>query len=535
LATQIPYPQKDLFRPGKARVYRGRELEQIAFPLGGIGTGSISLGGWGQLRDFEIFNRSHKGLDFHATFFSLYAKRAGETAVIRVVQGPVGSPDLTGDGGGHYLRGTGAGLPHFRECEFEGAFPFARLRLEDPAVPLRVTLEAFNPFVPHNPDDSSLPAAAFHFNLHNPGRKPVKAVLFANLENKLGFPEGKYDGPPDPMACAVIDHLERDGVRGLFMSTKKFPPESPRFGTMCLATTHADTRIQTRWLRAGWFDAWHRFWDRASEGELDERTERADCKEGTDIGSIALRATVPPGRTVRLPVYICWHIPNFEMYWHWKPEGSKPIWKNWYATRYADAAAVAAYLGANGERLYGETREFADALFASTLPAAALDAVSSQISILKTNTCIRLPDGAFWAWEGCYSRGGCCAGTCTHVWNYAQTLAALFPTLERSIREMDYTFNLQDDGKMTFRMPLPPGTKGDGKFHAAADGQMGGIMKVYREWQNGAGDEWLRRLWPGVKKALEYAWKEWDRDKDGVMEGVQHNTYDIEWHGPHPR
>jgi hypothetical protein len=161
-----------------------------------------------------------------------------------------------------------------------------------------------------------------------------------------------------------------------------------------------------------------------------------------------------------------------------------------------------------------------------------MDAVSSQISILKTTTCLRLEDGTFYAWEGCNPDSGCCQGTCTHVWNYAQALPWLFPSLARSVREADYAFNQQLDGHMTFRMPLPLGTPSDATFHAAADGQMGGVLKVYREWLICGDDEWLRALWPSVKKALEYAWLYWDRDRDGVMEGVQHNTYDIEFYGP---
>src|ERR1700745_3754343 len=49
--TPITYP----------RTFSGRQLEMVAFPLGGIGTGSISLGGRGQLRDWEIYNRPDKG------------------------------------------------------------------------------------------------------------------------------------------------------------------------------------------------------------------------------------------------------------------------------------------------------------------------------------------------------------------------------------------------------------------------------------------------------------------------------------------
>jgi non-lysosomal glucosylceramidase len=193
---------------------------------------------------------------------------------------------------------------------------------------------------------------------------------------------------------------------------------------------------------------------------------------------------------------------------------------------------VVEHVAWNHDHLERGTRAFAHALFSSTLPEAVLDAVSSQISILKTTTCLRLEDGTFYAWEGCGPKAGCCEGTCTHVWNYAQALPYLFPTLARSVREADYAANLHQDGHMTFRMPLPLGTTSEPSFHAAADGQLGGILKVYREWLLCGDDAWLERLWPHAKRALEYAWKYWDRDKDGVMEGIQHNTYDIEFYGP---
>ncbi len=518
---QIAYTLEELFAKGRPRIYRGRQLDQIAFPLGGIGTGSISLGGWGQLRDFEIFNRPHKGLMFDYTFFTLHAKTADGHSVTRVVQGPVGGDNFTDDGSGAAKRLNGGGLPRFRKAVFEGAFPFARLYLEDPKVPLRVTLEAYNPFIPLNPDDSGLPIAIFHFALYNPTDAPVEAVLFANLENKLGYPD---------VGRGVIEATDSGRVRGLKMSTRRHSSESPRYGTLALVTTHEKVQVQTHWLRAGWFDTLDDFWRQASNGYLRENREPAYREEGTDIGSIALHTTVSPGEEVRLPVWIVWHIPNFEMYW--SPAEPKPVWKNYYATQHADAIAVAEYVAQHIDRLEGDTRAFADALWSSSLPEAVLDAVSSQISILKTTTCLRLPDGTFYGFEGCNPQHGCCEGTCTHVWNYAQALAYLFPSLERSIREKDYAINLHADGHMTFRMPLPLGTIPEPTFHAAADGQMGGILKVYRDWQICGNDEWLKALWHSVKRALEYAWVQWDRDKDGVMEGVQHNTYDIEFHGP---
>lgn len=518
---QIPYTRDDLFARGKPRLYRGRQLDQIAFPLGGIGTGCIALGGWGQLRDFEMFNRPHKGLTFEYTFFTLHTRTADGNTCTRVVQGPVGGDNFTDDGSGAPKRLSGGGLPRFRQAVFEGAFPFARLYLQDPTVPLQVTLEAYNPFIPLQPDDSGLPIAIFHVILYNPTTAPVEAVLFANLENKLGYPE---------VGGGVIEVYESQQLRGLKMSTRKHAPDSPRYGTLALVTPHDQVQLQTHWLRAGWFDTLDDFWRQASSGQLRECREPAYREEGTDVGSIALQTTVPPGGEVRLPVWIVWHIPNFEMYW--SPVEPKPVWKNYYAVRHEDAIAVAEYVAHHLERLESDTRAFAQALWSSTLPEAVLDAVSSQISILKTPTCLRLPDGTFYGFEGCGMQFGCCEGTCTHVWNYAQALPYLFPSLERTIREKDYAINLREDGHMTFRMPLPLGTLPDHRFHAAADGQMGGILKVYRDWQISGNDEWLQTLWDRVKCALEYAWREWDKDKDGVMEGVQHNTYDIEFHGP---
>jgi uncharacterized protein (DUF608 family) len=72
------------------------------------------------------------------------------------------------------------------------------------------------------------------------------------------------------------------------------------------------------------------------------------------------------------------------------------------------------------------------------------------------------------------------------------------------------------------------------QFKPAADGQMGSVLKLYREWQISGDTTFLRKLWPEAKRALEFAWTFWDADRDGVMEGEQHNTYDIEFYGPNP-
>jgi hypothetical protein len=117
-------------------------------------------------------------------------------------------------------------------------------------------------------------------------------------------------------------------------------------------------------------------------------------------------------------------------------------------------------------------------------------------------------------------------------WNYAQALAFLFPQLERSVRLTDYQYNTLPDGEQKFRTMLPLRTGVVWNYVAAADGQMGTLMKLYREWLVSGDDAYLRSLWPQAKKTLAFAWRLWDPDRDGVMEGEQHNTYDIEFYGP---
>jgi len=293
-----------------------------------------------------------------------------------------------------------------------------------------------------------------------------------------------------------------------------------------LATTWQDAAVWAKWKDA----RISKFWEAIAWSD-DFPPENGDVP----IGTVAARVRLKPGESVTIPFILTWHFPNFE---HWQARAGqdgrkyRPVWRNYYATVWSDAWDAARYVVGEHDRLYSKTKLFHDALFASTLPTHVLDAVSSQISTLKTPTCLRLEDGTFYGFEGCKNDLGCCPGSCTHVWNYAQALPYLFPALQRSMREAGFKHSMRKDGFVQFRMPIPLGTKADFGFLPAADGQMGTIMQVYREWLICGDTEWLRRIWPSTRKALEFAWKYWDADKDGVMEGMQHNTYDIEFYGP---
>jgi hypothetical protein len=181
--------------------------------------------------------------------------------------------------------------------------------------------------------------------------------------------------------------------------------------------------------------------------------------------------------------------------------------------------------------LKSRTQAFQQALFHSTLPAFVLDAVSANLGILKSPTVLRLENGNLWGWEGCFPTAGCCHGSCTHVWNYAQAFPHLFPALERTLREQELERSMDERGHVTFRAALPDGAP-DHDFHAAADGQLGGIMKLYRDWQISGDLAWLKRLYPLAKRSLDFGIRNWDPEHHGALFEPHHNTYDIEFWGP---
>ena len=203
----------------------------------------------------------------------------------------------------------------------------------------------------------------------------------------------------------------------------------------------------------------------------------------------------------------------------------------WYARRFQNIEEVCKYWTQEYSTLLEFSTTFREAFYDSTLPPEVVEAVAANLTILKSPTVLRQHDGKLWAWEGCNDDSGCCAGSCTHVWNYAQAIPHLFPALERSLRETEFNDSQSAEGHQTFRAALPirPIAR---SYHAAADGQLGGIMKVYREWRISGDDSWLRRMWPQLKMSLDYCIRTWDPRHRGILEEPHHNTYDIEYWGP---
>jgi uncharacterized protein (DUF608 family) len=519
------------------RVFENESLRTVAFPLGGIGTGTVSLGGRGQLRDWEIFNHPAKGTVLPFTFFSLWCRPEGGDAVARLLERQMLPPF---DEGGGIPPARMAGLPRFRDAKFHGEYPFAWLDLSDPAVPVAATLRAWNPMIPLEADDSGIPVALFDWRITNPTDRPVEISLALNMLNPVGWDgHAPLGGRKAPFFGGnVNEERQANGLSGIRMFNERIAGDDPRHGTAAIGTTWEDVGICRAWERGAWFDDLQSFWDDfRDDGRVTGEPAPGPTPDGeTDVASVCAFARLEPGAAVEIPFTLAWSFPNLRNQWDPQERVRGAALGNRYAARFPDAWTAAAHVAENRARLEAETAAFHDALFDSTLPDEVLDAVSANMSIVRSTTCIRTADGRLNAFEGCSDTIGCCPMNCTHVWNYAQAMAWLYPALERTVRDTDFQANTTPEGDMAFRTLLPLiGERW--KHHPAADGQMGTILRLYREWKMSGDTDWLRGLWPAAKAALEFAWSPanpdgWDRDRDGVMEGIQHNTYDIEFAGP---
>jgi len=515
-AAEIAYP----------RTFTGRHLTAIAFPLGGVCAGSISLGGRGQLRDWEIFNRPDKGNAPSYAFPAIWVRAGNRKSIARVLESRL-QPPFTGASG---LGSNNApGLTRLASATFTGEFPLARVDFTDPTLPVKVSLDAFTPFIPHEPDESGLPVAILRYRVANPGPAPARVSIAWSIENPTGRTPSKD--------TRVNAYRSSDRLAGIFMSSPELPASDALKGSFVLAvldSTEARLTYLRGWERSRWWNSPMFFWDDFSaDGELGP-----ESSDPGPVGALALGRTIEPGAHADYTFLLAWHFPNRtprRCGWSSAPGDEDVLIGNHYATRFADAWSAAAHTAANLQALERKTRRFAAALRDSTIPAAIKDAAGANLSTLVTPVCFRTADGEFHGFEGASDHSGCCHGSCAHVWNYETATAHIFPSFARSLRGSAFGYQMDSNGGIRFRERLPH--NGESFPFAAADGQMGQIIHAYLDWQLSGDRAWLRDMWPRVKKATEFAWIPggWDPDKKGVLSGVQHNTYDVEFYGPNPQ
>lgn len=508
-----------------------RHVLQTALPMGGIGAGCICLNGYGALQDFSIYNRPHitaqrdENEPSEAAFALLHVK--GKQPVSRLIEGPVPTGKIYDQGlqGLGFRKGGQEGLPRFKKSAFWSGYPFGRVDLSDPKVPLEVEITGWNPFIPLDDVNSGIPCAIMEYKLRNTSAKPVEFAFSYHLSHLA---------PGTERGMAGSRNVVIPG-KGVFLTNNE-PAGADRHGSASLTVIGHRPKVKAMWLRGGWFDAISALWRECEQGIFTTNDGKEDAgKMGRNGGSLEVSGRLAPGKEMTIPVVLAWHFPNMNQEIGWEAKAKEkhgPFhWRLFYASQWNDARAVALHVHRFYEQLRARTVGFQHALLDSTLPKEVLDAVSANLAILKSPTVLRQENGNLWGWEGCRTDWGSCHGSCTHVWNYAQAFPHLFPHLERTLREQELERSMDERGHVSFRSALPDGPAGH-EYHAASDGQFGGIMKVYRDWQISGDTEWMRHLYPLAKRSLDYGIRTWDPDELGVLIEPHHNTYDIEFYGP---
>ncbi len=505
-------------------IYQGKYLNRVAFPIGGIGAGMFCLEGTGAISHMSVHNRPD--IFNEPCMFAAISVKGLENGA-KVLEGPVPGWKKFGDpGSGNGASGTSYGLPRFEYADFLARFPFGEIHLKDADIPLEVSVTGWSPFIPTDADNSSLPVGAIEYTFKNTGNKKVESVFSYNAKNFM-VPSRKV-GSINP-------------INSGFVLSYNWPQNGPQEnGDFAIFTDDPETVVDHCWFRGGWFDSMTMAWKTIANGEM---KSNPPVEKGAPGASLFVPVNLAPGKSKTVRLMMSWYVPETSLRLGTDPANAEeacddadcscnqPFYKPWYSGKFKSINEVVNYWRTRYNELRDKSELFKNTFYNSTLPPEVLEAVAANLTILKSPTVLRQTDGKLWNFEGCSDNNGCCHGSCTHVWNYAQAIPHLFPALERTLRETEFFVSQNKEGHQTFRSSLPirPVVH---NFYAAADGQLGGIMKVYREWRISGDNTWLKKMYPQVKASLDYCIETWDPRYKGVLEEPHHNTYDIEFWGP---
>jgi non-lysosomal glucosylceramidase len=560
------------------RTFSGERRRAVALPLGGIGTGNLALGGTGVLKQWQLHNQgNHLGFSPQSFFALRLSCTEPPLSFRRMLRSPAIAPhrepaplvndDL--DAAGPYARPVS--WPDVRETTFGGDYPFARIDYADD-WPVQVRLEAYTPFVPLDAEASSLPLASFTFRITNQFGHRLHGWLLGTLQNLVG-----WDGvtPVRDSQCAVLGGNVNqpmwlaDGSPGLLLTNDTLAPDHPFYGSMALWTPSPAVQLP----QFDDADAALAFADSlklANVTVLDDWSAQASARALAELRPVMFGADGPspagrtwaaalavpfglsPGASVDLQFVYAWHFPNrladFDRFGEAQQTRSGPAWiGNHYATAFAGAQEVVEHFAGRQADLLERTQRWHDAVYDSGLPAVITDVIGAQPALIRSPTTFRAADGRFYGFEGVLGEstlnwngniGGSCPLNCTHVWNYEQAVAQLFPSLERSMRETDWDVMQAPDGYLPHRVLLPAdgpqlhGVTVGGPARPAIDGMLGTVLKTYREVLRGAGAQWLGRYLPHARRLMDYVTGTWDVTGSGVLVGDQPVTHDISLQGP---
>jgi len=482
-------------------VYQDDRLTGIDFPVGALGGSVIRMNGKAERVWWQIFNNfaQTKGSGIVPNSFFAIRAQSGDATRVRALQTSAVGP-----------------FPAMQSLTFQGEYPFGWYQFEDPALPVRVTLEAYNPMIPMDLKNSAIPCAIFRIKAINPSNAPVEVSLLASQQNAVGF--SGYD------TIDGSDQRHNPGYGGNRNQVVVAPGRAGVALTGTAGSMHLSVHTDAASATASWPDLAALFADFETDGALSGEAAAASPAPGTTVdAALATAFELQPGEERTVTFVLSWYFPGGDFgrpdiaQWFFKNGGS--YYENWWAS----AAEVDDYVAGHFEMLDANTRLYHRTLYSSNIPRYALDRISSNLCVLKSPTCFWTRDGYFGMWEST-SDTPKWHGNVKHVLHYAQGHARLYPELGRILRDIDLRTQ-----KPTGQLPCR-----DENSRFALDGHFGTILGVYREHLLSENNDYLRSAWPRTRKAMDFAIERYDSDRDGMLSGAYHNTLDCNSSGTSP-
>jgi len=478
-------------------VYEGKYLTGLDFPIGAVGGGTIRMNGKAERAWWQIFNNNEERVGSGRvpnSFFAIRTNTNGNTIVKALQTSSVGI------------------FPAMNSLTFQGEFPFGWYTFNDSILPVQVKMEAFNPLIPMDLKNSSIPCAIYRISIKNTSAENTSVSILATQQNAVGFDgygiigRGKYFTGYGSNVNSIISDATSTSLQ-----------MTGNAGSLQLSAY--ETGMSTT---ASWDNSASLFNDFSDDGLLTGLTTATSSANGVTVdGALAKDFTLMPGQEKIITFVLSWYIPD-GFHGHknvpkWNFRGQQ--YENWWT----NATDVDTYVKTNFDKLYTESKLYHDVLYSSNIPRYIIDRINSNLCVLKSPTVFWAKNGYFGLWEST-SYEELWFGNAKHVYQYAQGISWIFPELSRRI--MVQNLNTETtDGLLPSR---------DGEMLKTLDGHLGTILGIYRDYLLTDDNAWLYTVWTKTQKAMDYIISAYDNNKDGIFTGTYDNTLDCLTSGTNP-
>ncbi|MBR8832036.1 MAG: hypothetical protein N5P05_000680 [Chroococcopsis gigantea SAG 12.99] len=288
-------------------------------PLGGFGAGCIGRSPRGDFNLWHLDGGEHTFLSLGGCQFSVFEEVEGESPRVHAL-----STSAPVDGSLSQWnwyppeKGTYSALYPRAWYEYEGVFQS------------HLVCEQFSPIWAGNYQESSYPVAVFEWTAHNPTDKPITISIMLTWENTIGWftnaiksPTVKVrdDGSPvyeyEPKLEDSKGNFNQwivDNFRVGFLLNREFENPGEGDGQMAIASVTNPTLEVFhlgKWNPAGdGAEVWDYF---GMDGSLPDREDESPAKEGQRTAvAMAIRFTLRPGKTRKIPFILAWDLPVTE-------------------------------------------------------------------------------------------------------------------------------------------------------------------------------------------------------------------------------